>query len=142
MKTRLCMFLILFTTALPCFAEVPIIPAAPAVTPQNAPKVSTEPKPAVVMTNFENCVKTYNTSVENLFYLTLAAINANNYKIDEIQSRTGLISFLAGNKSLLASVTAVNGKTSMIKITPVDNSYTFSPVIPERIFMYLTNNVK
>ncbi len=107
----------------------------------NPPVVAT-PKPAVVSTNFENCVKTYNTSVENLFYLTLAAINANNFQIDEIQSRTGYITFNAGNKDLLVSITAVSNKTSMIKITPADNSYNFSPVIIERIFGYLTNNVK
>ena len=121
---------------LPVFADVPVIGA------ENVPKVSTEQKPAVVTTNFENCVKTYSTSVDNLFYLTLAAINSSSYKIDEIQSRTGLITFVSGNKTFLVSVTQIDSKTSMIKITPADNSYAFSPVIPERIFNYLTNNIK
>ena len=122
--------------AVPVFAEVPVIGA------ETAPKVSTEQKPQVVTTNFENCVKTYNTSVDNLFYLTLAAINASSYKIDEIQSRTGLITFVSGNKTFLVSITQIDSKSSMIKITPADNSYAFSPVIPERIFNYLTNNIK
>lgn len=111
-------------------------------TVQTAPRVTSEVKPVVVSTSFENCVKTYKTSVDNLFYLTLAAINANNYKIDEIQSRTGYISFLVGNKSLLASITAVDSKISSIKITPVDNSYAFSPIVVERIFNYLSINAK
>lgn len=112
------------------------------VIPTVKPPVVATPKPAVVSTNFENCVRTYNTSVENLFYLTLAAINANNFQIDEIQSRTGYITFNAGNKPLLVSITSVSNKASMIKITPADNSYNFSPVITERIFGYLTKNVK
>ena len=121
---------------LPACGEVPVIGA------ENVPKISQEQKPPVVTTNFENCVKTYNTSVDNLFYLTLAAINANNYKVDEIQSRTGLISFVSGSKTLLVSITQIDTKSSMIRITPADNSYAFSPAIPERIFNYLNNNIK
>ena len=137
MKNKLFLsFLTCICLSLPIMAEVPVIGA------ENVPKVTAEPKPAVVTTNFENCVKTYNTSVDNLFYLTLSAINAANYKIDEMQSRTGLISFAAGGKTLLVSITQINSNTSMIKITPADNSYAFSPVIPDRIFNYLTNNIK
>ena len=137
MKNKLFLsFLTCICLSLPIMAEVPVIGA------ENVPKVTAEPKPAVVTTNFENCVKTYNTSVDNLFYLTLSAINAANYKIDEMQSRTGLISFAAGGKTLLVSITQINSNTSMIKITPADNSYAFSPAIPDRIFNYLTNNIK
>jgi len=145
MKNKI-LILALLTAVIPAFAEGPVLQSTtvpPKIqTIQSAPKVTSETKPAVVSTNFENCVRTYKTSVDNLFYLTLAAINANNYKIDEIQSRTGYISFLAGNKTLLASVTSVDNKTSSIKITPVDNSYAFAPILVERIFIYLTNNVK
>lgn len=145
MKNKL-LLSILMLAALPAFAEGPVLQSTtvpPKIqTAQTAPKVTTEAKPAVVSTNFENCVRTYKTSVDNLFYLTLAAINASNYKIDEIQSRTGYISFLYGNKTLLVSITSVDSKTSSIRITPADNSYAFSPIIIERIFNYLTANVK
>lgn len=137
---------ILLLSSMPVLADGPVLQSTtlpPKIqTVQTAPKVITELKPAVVSTSFENCVRIYKTSVDNLFYLTLAAINASNYKIDEIQSRTGYISFLAGNKTLLASITSVDSKTSSIKITPIDNSYAFSPIVVERIFNYLTVNVK
>ena len=100
-----------------------------------------KPNP-VVNADFENCIKEYSTSVDNLFYLTLAAINANNYQIDEIQSRTGYIPFFVGKKPFLASITEVNNNSSMIKITPMDNSYAFSPSIIEKIFLYLSGNIK
>ncbi len=136
MKNKIFLILFLAFCFSPCMADVPVIPS------NTVPRVTSEPKPATINTNFENCVRAYNTSVDNLFYLTLAAINHNNYKLDEIQSRTGYISFEAGNKALLASITSVNNKISMIRITPADNSYAFSPVILEKIFNYLTNNVK
>ena len=77
-----------------------------------------------------------------MFLLALAAINSSGYVIDELQSRTGLISFQAENKSFLISVTELDENSSMLKITPMSNSYMFSPTIIENIFLYLTNNVK
>lgn len=136
--------LILLSIGVQSFAaDVPLIPSnAPVKNVQNVARVTSEPRPAVVTTSFENCVRNYNTSVENLYFLTLAAINASGYKIDEMQSRTGYISFSAGGKMLLASITKVNAKSSMIKITPMDNSYSFQPALIEKIFTYLSNNAK
>ena len=92
--------------------------------------------------SFESCVRAYQTSTDNLFLLILAAINSSGYKIDEMQSRTGLISFVAENRSFLASVTELDENSSMLKITPMNNSYAFPPTVLEQIFLYLTNNVK
>ncbi len=123
--------------------EIPLIPSNPTYkSVQNVPRVTAEPKPEIITTSFDDCVKIYDTNVENLFLMTLAAINASGFKIDEIQSQTGLISFEAGNKSLLVSVTKVNPKTAMIKITPMDNSYTFPPLLKDKIFTYLSNNIR
>ena len=79
---------------------------------------------------------------DNLFLLALAAINSSGYKIDELQSKTGLISFEAENLSFLISVTELDENSSMLKITPMINSYHFSPTIIENIFLYMTNNIK
>ncbi len=146
MKNKALFLIALIFINFPAFAESPVLqnttPAPKIQTTQTVPQNSSATKSPTVTTNFENCVRSYKTSVDNLFYLTLAAINANNYKIDEIQSRSGYISFWAGNKILLASITSVDNKTSMIRITPIHNSYAFSPILVERIFFYLTNNIK
>ena len=147
MKTKVWSFLFVFLCGIGALADLPVVKNNETqVIQQTQTTYSSQPtqaqKQVVVSTDFENCVKTYNTGVENLFYLTLAAINANNYVIDEIQSRTGYISFQAGQKTLLASLTAINDKSSMIKITPMDNSYNFSQAVVDKIFLYLTTNIK
>ncbi len=115
-------------------------PVTPSLKPVNTATTTTQiPKTAV---SFESCVRAYQTSTDNLFLLALAAINASGYKIDEMQSRTGLISFDADGKFFLISVTELDENSSMLKITPMNNSYVFSPAIIENIFHYLTNNVK
>ena len=137
MKNKIfCLICVLFSCCVKTYAEVPVIPVS------NIPQVTSEPKPAVPSANFEDCVKTYNTSIDNLFYLTLAALSANKYKIEEIQSKTGYLSFNTNGKNFLISITSTGDKGAMIRITPMDNSYNFYPVIAERIFSYLTNNVK
>ena len=50
--------------------------------------------------HFENCYKVFNTDNVSLFYLTIAAINANRFTIDEIQSKSGYILFTAVNKTV------------------------------------------
>lgn len=150
MKNSLLFFLCFVLSSLSVFANSPIVQTnqrqtikSPQIAqPRPVSQINTQPKPKVVSTSFENCVKTYPTSVENLFYLTLAAINNANYEIDEIQSRTGYISFLSGQKPFLVSITSINDNSSMIKITPMDNSYNFSPLVLDKIFVYLTNNIK
>lgn len=112
----------------------------PALKPINsATTTMQQPKQTI---NFEHCVRAYQTSPDNLFLLALAAINASGYVIDELQTRTGLISFQAENKYFLISVTELDENSSMLKITPMNNSYIFSPTIIENIFLYLANNVK
>lgn len=114
--------------------------ATPALKPVNSATTTVQQPRQTI--NFEHCVRAYQTSPDNLFLLALAAINSSGYVIDELQSRTGLISFQAENKSFLISVTELDENSSMLKITPMSNSYMFSPTIIENIFLYLTNNVK
>ena len=88
MKNSFLLITAFCVTILPVMADGPVLQSNTSIpkiqTAQSAPKVTSEVKPVAVSTNFENCVKTYKTSVDNLFFLALAAINANNYKIDEI----------------------------------------------------------
>lgn len=90
---------------------------------------------------YENCTKVFNTDNVSLFYLTLAAINANRFTVEEIQSKSGYILFTAVNKRFLATVTNANTNQGMLKITPEDNNYFFQPGIILNIFRYIELNL-
>ena len=89
---------------------------------------------------FEQCTKIFNTDTENLFYLTIAGINANRFRIDELQSKTGYILFSAVNKEFLASIIKIDNKHSLLKVTPTNNIYYFQPGIVLNLFKYIEIN--
>ena len=89
----------------------------------------------------QDCIKVFNTDNVHLLYLTIASINANKFKIDEIQSRMGYVLFTAANKQFLASISNVNTRQGMLKITPVDNNYYFQPGIVSNIYKYIELNL-
>lgn len=91
--------------------------------------------------NFENCTKVFNTDNVSLFYLTISAINANRFKIDEIQSSSGYVLFTAVSKQFLASVSNVNTSQGMLRITPADGNYYFQPGIVLNIYKYIELNL-
>lgn len=90
--------------------------------------------------SFDDCTKTFNINCERLFYLTLAAINANRFEIKEMQSKTGYIMFSAVNKDFLASIVTIDKYRSMLKITPANNNYFFAPGIVLNIYKYIDLN--
>lgn len=89
---------------------------------------------------YENCYRVFNTDHVTLFYQTIAAINANRFTIDEIQSKSGYILFTAVNKQFLAMVSNVNTNQAMLRLTPADNNYYFQPGIVLNIFKYIEIN--
>ena len=143
---------VLLTIILNCFITLssmanttPTLPITPSLKPVNSATTSTmqtQNQTIKHSTPFETCVRAYQTSTDNLYLLMLAAINSSGYQIDEIQSKRGLVSFLADNRSFLASITELDENSSMLKITPMNNSYNFSPAIIENIFLYLSKNMK
>lgn len=108
------------------YAETQPVSLSTLVTVQNVP--------------FEDCTKIFNMDAASLFYLTIAGINANRFKIYEIQSKTGYILFNAVNKDFLASVVKLDSKTSLLRITPTNNVYYFQPGIVLNIFRYIELN--
>ena len=80
--------------------------------------------------------------VSALLYLTIAAINANRFNVDEVQTKSGYILFTAVNKKFLAMVSNVNTNQAMLKITPADNNYYFQPGIVLNMFKYIEINEK
>lgn len=89
---------------------------------------------------YQDCNKIFNIDNVTLFHMTIAAINANRFTIDEIQSKSGYILFTAVNKQFLATVLNVNKKQSLLRITPADGNYYFQPGIVSNIFKYIQMN--
>jgi len=102
--------------------------------------VTTSPvQPQVV--GFENCNKIFKTDSQKLFYLTLSAINANRFTIDEIQSKSGYVLFSVGQRQFLTTVIAINSQNSLLKITPCNNNYFFPIGIVQNMFKYIELNL-
>ena len=89
---------------------------------------------------YEDCTKMYNTDKKNLFYLSLGAINANRFKIEEIQTNDGYIIFSTGKNKYLATVSEIDKDNSILKITPCNNLYYFQPGIISNIYKYIDLN--
>ena len=87
--------------------------------------------------NFNICTRTYILPQDKLFYMAIASAGANNFVVEEIQSKTGYILFTAVNKQYLASVVKVDDTHSMLKITPVNNNYFFPPGVVLNFFKYI-----
>lgn len=90
---------------------------------------------------FENCSKMFNVNKEKLFYLTLSAISANRFAIEEIQSQNGYIIFKVVNKEYLATIAGVDANNAILKITPSNNIYFFPPGIILNMFKYIELNL-
>lgn len=117
---------VLILSVLPSYSEEGAVSLSTLVTPQNV--------------SFETCTKTFSMNNERLFYLTIAAVNANRFEIKEVQSKTGYILFSAVGKEFLASVITIDKYRSMLKITPANNNYFFAPGIVLNIYKYIDVN--
>ena len=91
--------------------------------------------------NFEDCSKMFNITKEKLFYLTLSAITANKFGVEEIQTENGYIIFSAANNKYLATIAGIDGSNSILKITPCNNIYFFQPGILINMFKYIDINL-
>ncbi len=105
-------------------------PAQTTTTPLGIPQNVTLPQ----------CVKTFNIGYEKLFLLTEAAINHNNFNIEEIQSQGGYIVFSYYQYKFLATVFTFGSNKAILKITPCNNNYTFPPLIIRNVFNYIAAN--
>ena len=90
--------------------------------------------------SFENCTKMFTVNKEKLFYLTIGAITANKFTIDEIQSNNGYIIYTAARRKYLATVSGIDKDNSILKITPCSNIYYFPSGVISNIFKYIELN--
>ena len=135
----------LSVNAEPNYAIKPISSVSPTTETVKVEKITTTPQsvsptvPQVV--SFEQCTKKYLMPVDKLYFLALASINANKFKINEIQSKTGYILFSAANRQFLVSVNRVDSNSAIVKIVPADNNYYFPLGILTNFFKYIDLNV-
>lgn len=115
----------LFLSVIPVFAET-VMTVQSLVTPQNV--------------DFEYCNKIFNMNSERLFYLTIASINANKFRIDEIQTKSGYILFTGASKQFLANIASLDDKRAILKVTPADNIYHFPLGVVVNLFKYIELN--
>lgn len=115
----------LFLSVIPVSAET-VMTVQSLVTPQNV--------------DFEYCNKIFNMNSERLFYLTIASINANKFRIDEIQTKSGYILFTGASKQFLANVASLDDKRAILKVTPADNIYHFPLGVVVNLFKYIELN--
>lgn len=112
--------------------------AAPVQQTASPPPITSPVQPQPV--DFRNCFKYFKMDSQKLFYLTLAGVNANRFKIDEIKSKGGYVLFTVAQKQFLASVITIDAKNSMLKITPCNNIYYFPVGIVQNMFKYIELN--
>ena len=115
----------LFLSVIPVSAET-LMTVQSLVTPQNV--------------DFEYCNKIFNMNSERLFYLTIASINANKFRIDEIQTKSGYILFTGASKQFLANIASLDDKRAILKVTPADNIYHFPLGVVVNLFKYIELN--
>lgn len=94
-------------------------------------------QPQVVQPTAADCIKTFQIPYNKLFFLTLAAANEYNYKIKEIQTKSGYIIFETGYRKYLAGIIYVSAEKSILKITPYSGNYDFPPNVPQSVFKYV-----
>lgn len=104
--------------------------------PNSAPPV-TQPQNV----DFESCTKMFPVNKEKLFYLTLGAVTANKFSIDEIQTQNGYIIFSAVNNKYLATIAGIDSDNSILKITPCNEIYFFQPGILLGMYKYIELNL-
>jgi hypothetical protein len=131
LKRGLILFLFFISTSA-CFADL----TQPSITQPAVPPI-TQPQNV----DFEHCTKMFSVNKEKLFYLTLGAITANRFSVDEIQTNNGYVIFTAANNKFLATIAGIDADNSILKITPCNDIYFFPPGVVLGIFKYVGMNV-
>lgn len=91
--------------------------------------------------SFTTCTKMFAVNKEKLFYLTLGAVSANKFAVEEIQTSNGYIIFTAANNKYLATIANIDSLNSILKITPCNDIYYFQPGIIVNMFKYIDLNL-
>ena len=124
---------------LACFLSISAVFAEPSLVEPQQSVVPPITQPQNIA--FENCTKMFPINKERLFYLTLSAVTANKFSIDEIQSNNGYIIFSAANNKFLATIAGIDADNSILKITPCNDIYFFPPGVFLGMYKYIEMNL-
>jgi hypothetical protein len=137
MRVRV-LILTLIVSFLPSFADTTLsYPTVQSITVQKPQIPITQPQNVA----FEDCTKMFEINKEKLFYLTLGAVSANRFTVEEIQTSNGYIIFTAANNKYLATIAGIDANNSILKITPCNDIYFFPPGVILGMFKYIEINV-
>ena len=138
MRVRV-LILALIMSFLPSFADTTQLsyPTVQTIAPQKPQIPITQPQNIA----FEDCTKMFAVNKEKLFYLTLGAVTANRFAIEEIQTSNGYIIFTAANNKYLATIAGIDGINSILIISPCNDIYFFPPGVILGLFKYVGMNI-
>lgn len=137
MRVRV-LILTLIMSFLPSFADTTLsYPTVQSITVQKPQIPITQPQNVA----FEDCTKMFEINKEKLFYLTLGAVSANRFTVEEIQTSNGYIIFTAANNKYLATIAGIDANNSILKITPCNDIYFFPPGVILGMFKYVGINI-
>lgn len=91
-------------------------------------------------TSINQCSDTVSVNSEQLFYLTLSALNKMNYKIKEVQSKTGTVLFEVAQREFMVTIADIGSNKTFIKILPTNSDYGFSPSLIQNVFYFVKAN--
>lgn len=91
-------------------------------------------------TSINQCSDTVAVNSEQLFYLTLSALNKMNYKIKEVQSKTGTVLFEVAQREFMVTIADIGSNKTFIKILPTNSDYGFSPSLIQNVFYFVKAN--
>lgn len=132
MKLRSLLFALLIT-----ITSVSADTAAQQPTQQDNTQILTTPQNIP----FGSCTKIFGgINKDKLFFLSLGAINANKFTVEEIQTEHGCIIFKAAGQKYLATIAGIDDKNSILRITPCNNLYFFQPGILVNMYKYIELN--
>ncbi len=91
-----------------------------------------------------NCNKNYQINADNLYMLTLSALNSQGqFEVVEMQSKSGYIMFEATNKKQYIATISKEGTTSSsIKILPANSDFSQGTGVQKTIFDIIDLNIK
>ncbi len=90
--------------------------------------------------SISQCSETVSVNSEQLFYLTLTALNKMNYKIKEVQSKTGTVLFEVAQREFMVTIADLDSNKTFIKILPTNSDYGFSPALIQNVFYFVKAN--
>lgn len=88
----------------------------------------------------EKCFKSYSKGADDIYMLSISAINLNKYDILEMQSKSGYILFRAFSKDYLLSVSNKTSGSS-VKIVPANSNFSGGTGVQDSIFTTLDMTV-